>query len=170
MGDHAPRIIEALDLFPNVRGARFADHPDRALRGWIARGQSAYLVHDRDPLEHVAAAWVEFFDDQSTIGILDLEVDRAVDAFGTGEVSMPDYYVVVDPASLPPTWKHWWLGVLPQAAPTRVIPWETDGGTPLAGLLRGLPTSRMWPEPEPWLRRVARSVPDRIWLDGPATG
>ena len=74
---------------------------------------------------------------------------------------MPDYYIVAEPESLSPTWKHWWLGVLPKAAPTRVIPWGA-GSTPLAGVLRQLPTGRPWPTPEPWLRGVAWAVPDRV--------
>lgn len=164
VGGDAPRLIEGLDRYPNVQAATLAETPDDYAERWVATAHTPYLVHDRDPLAHVAAAWVEFFDDLSTLGTLDLEVDRALAAFRQGHLNMPDYYLVVDPESLPPTWKHWWLGVLPEAAPTRVIPWEADGPLSIARVLRTLPTSRQWPEPDPWLRSVARSVPDRVGL------
>lgn len=164
VGHDAPEVIHVLDAFANVHGETFAAVSDDEMQRWIARAHSPYLVHDRDPLEHVAAAWVEFFDDLATLGTLDLEVDRAVGALERGSLSMPDYYVVIDPERLAPTWKHWWLGVLPDVAPSRVIPWTGDGSTSLARLLRTLPTSRQWPDPGPWLRRVARAVPDRIGL------
>ena len=36
---------------------------------------SPYVVHDADPLEHVAAAWVELFEERSTLGALEIEVE-----------------------------------------------------------------------------------------------
>ncbi len=161
VGSDAPAALEALDHLANVRAAALRGTSDEEARRWVARAHSPYVVHDRDPLGHVAAAWVEFFDDLSTLGTLDLEVDRALAALETGQLVMPDYYIVAEPDSLSPTWKHWWLGVLPKAAPTRVIPWGA-GSTPLARVLRQLPTGRPWPTPDPWLRGVAWAVPDRV--------
>lgn len=165
VGHESAKTLEALDHLTNVRAATLSHRSDAEAQRWVAQSQAPYVVHDRDPLGHVAAAWVEFFDDMSTLGTLDLEVDRALDALRSGEANMPDYYIVVDPQELPPTWKHWWLGVLPQAAPSRVIPWD-DGSIPLGRVLRQLPTGRGWPSPDPWLRKVSRSVPDRVGIDG----
>ena len=167
VGQADQAALGALSRLSNVRVSSFADDDDvtdEDVERWVSRSDSPYVVHDRDPLGHVASAWVEFFDDVATLGTLDLEVERAVASLSRGAVSLPDYYIVVEPEALSPTWKHWWLGVLPQAAPTRVIPF-TEGRTTLSRILRQLPTGRAWPDPEPWLYEVARSVPDRVGLD-----
>ena len=165
VGNDAGKALGSVAHLRNVRAASFPDDPDEHVQKWVAASHSPYVVHDRDPLGHVAAAWVEFFDDQVSLGTLDLEVDRALSALEGGETTMPDYYVVTDPGTLSPTWKHWWLGVLPTASPTRVIPWD-DGSTSLPRILRRLPSGRPWPEPRRWLHDVARSVPDRVGLGG----
>ena len=54
-------------------------------------------MHDADPLEHVAAAWVELFEERATLGTLELEVEALLALFATGEAVMPDYYVVPGP-------------------------------------------------------------------------
>jgi hypothetical protein len=164
VGDDARSALLELDRLANVTAMATAEESDEDFQRWVRRSYSPFLVHDRDPLAHVASAWVEFFDDLTTLGTLDLEVDRALDALTSGETSMPDYYIVADPEGLSPTWKHWWLGVLPEAAPTRVIPWR-EGSMSLARVIRYLPTGRPWPKAEPWLRHVARAVPDRVGLD-----
>ena len=105
--------------------------------------------------------------DQSTFGVLELEIDRAMEAAERHAMSVPDYYVVLHPETLPITWKHWWLGVLASESPTRVIPWPT-GDDSLARLLRHLPTGRAWPDVESWLPRVVGAVPDRVGLPGSA--
>ena len=165
IGDGAPALIGALEHLPNVRIAEFGEVDDDYADRWIARTQAPYVVHDHDPLRHVASAWVEFFDDLATLDTLDLEVDRVLAKLGSDSTSMPDYYVILDPESLAPTWKHWWLGVLPEAAPTRVIPWSNQSGS-FVRMLRRLPTGRPWPEPRTWLRGVARAVPDRVGTGG----
>jgi hypothetical protein len=173
VGSDAPAAADALvalGRLANVRAAALARSSEEEASRWLAQSYAPYVAHDRDPLVHVASAWVEFFDDLTTFDTLDLEVSRALDAFERGRLTMPDYYIVMEPEALPPTWKHWWLGVLPQAAPTRVIPWSEDGPVSLARVLRTLPTSRQWPQPGPWLHGVAHSVPDRIGLAEPLSG
>ncbi|MCU1404541.1 MAG: hypothetical protein JWQ43_844 [Glaciihabitans sp.] len=178
VGDGASNALGALDHFANVSTARFSDTrlggaTDNDVQRWITRAHSPYVVHDRDPLGHVASAWVEFFDDVATLGTLDLEIDRALAAFERGDLSMPDYYVVVEPENLSTTWQHWWLGILSQAAPTRVIPWDdtsTSSSTSLGRMLRTLPSSRPWPQPEPWLHSVARTIPGQLTTNGGAQG
>lgn len=165
VGEETTSAIRSLERFANVQAASFSDESDAEVARWSSSTGAPYVVHDRDPLGHVAAAWVEFFDDQSTYGVLELEIERALEAAERHVISVPDYYVVLHPESLPTTWMHWWLGVLAHASPTRVIPWP-DADESLASLLRHLPTGRPWPQVESWLPRVAGSVPDRVWLDG----
>lgn len=167
VGSESAAALGALSRLSNVRVSSFPaerDVSDEDVARWVSQADAPYVVHDRDPLGHVASAWVEFFDDLATIGTLDLEVERAVAGLEAGGLSLPDYYIVTEPESLAPTWKHWWLGVLPKAAPTRVIPF-TEGQSSLSRVLRQLPTGRGWPNPNPWLHEVARSVPDRIGLE-----
>lgn len=123
-------------------------------------------IHDADPLEHVAAAWVELFEERSTLGTLEVEVEQALAHFAHG-LRMPDYYIVLEPEKAPDTWRHWWCGALGHRAPRRVLPApspERPGDADVRRLLRALPSSRLWPEPERWLRGLALEIPDRIGL------
>ena len=167
VGEETTSAIHALERFSNVRAATFSDASDDDVSRWSAATTTPYVVHDHDPLAHVAAAWVEFFDDQSTFGVLELEIERAVEAAERHAMSVPDYYVVLHPEALPTTWMHWWLGVLAAASPTRVIPWPS-GDESLARLLRRLPTGRAWPEIDEWLPSVMGAVPDRVRATGEA--
>lgn len=163
IGEEADAALTTLNGLTNVRAAHLRAVPDSDAARVISSGGTPYLLHDRDPLEHVAAAWVEFFDDQATLGGLELEIERVLVALGSDGIVLPDYYVVLAPESLAPTWKHWWLGVLPQASPTRVIPWSESDAS-LVRLLRRLPTGRPWPAPEEWLRGLTHTVPDQVGL------
>ena len=160
-------LLRSLAGHVNVRAASLSGRDDDEVAAWVRGAATPYLVHDSDPLQHVAAAWVEFFDDQSTLGALELEIERAVEALERGAVAVPDYYVVVDPAGMPATWRHWWLGVMAQASPTRILP-RSEGDPSLTRVLRRLPTGRPWPEPGRWLRSVVTAVPDRVGLGSAA--
>jgi hypothetical protein len=157
-------LLEDLDHLPNVRAASLAGRPEGAVKSFVEGAHTAYVAHDRDPLEHVAAAWVEFFDDQGTLGTLDVEVQTTATALRRGEAALPDYYLVLDPEDLPVTWKHWWLGVLPGVAPLRVLPAEADYYA-IRRLLRRLPSGRTWPESVDWLHGLTKHAPDRIGLE-----
>jgi hypothetical protein len=160
-GDSEP-LLSALADVPAVRALslREAD-PAEAARA-VVSAASPYVVHDADPLEHVAAAWVELYEERATLGTLELEVQTFLDLFAHGDAVMPDYYVVVEPESIEGTWRHWWLGALAHRAPARVLPVEASPGA-LRARLRALPASRPWPDPE-WLRRVQFDIPDRVGL------
>jgi hypothetical protein len=173
VGDDAQTVIAPLTRYANVRAASFREHPeasDAEVARWSAASTAPYVVHDHDPLGHVAAAWVEFFDEQVTLGVLELEIDRAVTAAERHLFEVPDYYVVIHPETLPQTWLHWWLGVVATASPTRVIPWPApdaaEGDAAFARLLRRLPTGRAWPEVGSWLPSVVTQVPDRVGFGG----
>jgi len=167
VGEEATTAITALDGLANVESASFLEATDAEIAKWSATSAAPYVVHDRDPLGHVASAWVEFFDDRSTLEVLQLEIDLTVKAAARHEISVPDYYVVLQPETLPTTWMHWWLGVLATASPTRVIPWPAADAS-LADLLRHLPTGRAWPDVERWLPHVVTAIPDRVGLPGAA--
>lgn len=163
VGSASDEVLADLSHLRNVHALplRAVDAPLASAR--IAASTATYVVHDTDPLVHVAAAWVEFFDDRSTLGALEVEVDEAVGAFANGTSFMPDYYVVLEPETIEGTWRHWWLGALAHAAPTRVLP-VTGDASEVRSLLRRLPTGRPWPAPESWLRALQYDVPDRVGL------
>lgn len=163
VGSETTTAIRSLSGLANVRAASFAEASDADVARWAAVSDTPYLVHDHDPLGHVAAAWVEFFDDQSSYGVLELEIEQALDALDRHELTVPDYYVVIHPEDLAPTWKHWWLGVLATASPNRIVPWP-DAEVSLDRLLRRLPVARAWPDPERLIRGVVGAVPDRVGL------
>src|SRR5688572_32657219 len=121
-----------------------------------------YVVHDADPLEHVAAAWVELYEEKATLGTLEVEVETLLGLFASGDAVMPDYYVVAGPESIEGTWRHWWLGALALRAPARVLPVEAAAPA-VRARLRTLPSSRPWPDPG-WLRGVQFEIPDRVGL------
>jgi len=162
-GAGTPGLLSALDRMPNVRAVSLEGSDEQA-QAWASRRSETYVAHDHDPLGHVAAAWVEFFEDEGTLGTLQLEIERTVDALEAGRVNLPDYYLVLQPETLADTWRHWWLGVLAEAAPTRVIPWSPESGS-LPRMLRRLPTGRPWPAPRRWLGGLPTAVPDRVGLD-----
>ncbi|ONH29479.1 hypothetical protein [Pseudofrankia asymbiotica] len=123
-----------------------------------------YVVHDADPLAEVAAAWVARYDEAGQVGDLEIAVSAAIARFRRGEVDMPDSLVLLDPDGWPPTRRHWYLGVLAAAAPTRVVPVRSDARE-LRRTLAALPAGRWWPEPsERLLDGIDRVVPDRVGL------
>lgn len=169
VGEEATTAITSLAGLANVETATFAamtEATDAEVVTWTNTSHAPYVVHDRDPLGHVASAWVEFYDERSTLGVLQLEIEHLVGAVDRHEVRVPDYYVVLEPERIRGTWLHWWLGVLASASPKRVIPWA-PGDASLVSVIRGLPTARPWPDVHEWLPGVVTAVPDRVGL-GPA--
>lgn len=170
VSEDATRVV---DVLRRLRGGglrnvdavslRAADAGEVTAR--LVSSHATYIVDDADPLEHVASAWVEFFDDRATIGTLEAEVDHAVDELESGRAVMPDYYLVLDPESLAGTWRHWWLGVLPHLSPSHVVPTPASVGR-VGRLLSRLPTGRTWPKPGAWLRSLEHTVPDQTGLAG----
>lgn len=165
-GTGAGKLLSRLDGLANVRAA--AVETEDAARELVAQSHAAYVVHDADPLAGVADAWTGFFDRGDPPGTLEVAVEAALAALRRGSVQLPDYYVVLEPESLPETRKHWWLGVLAGVSPSRVIPAEANAGA-VADLLSRLPSGRWWPEPpDEWLRGLRRAVPDRVGVPGTA--
>jgi hypothetical protein len=167
VGDQSEDALASLD---GIRGvdvlALQGSEPALAARR-IAAASTPWIVHDADPLEHVAAAWVELFEERATLGALELEVETALAMFKDGPALMPDYYIVLELDSAPGTWRHWWCGALGHHAPQRVLTSPaptTPRDAALRRLLRNLPSSRPWPDPASWLPRLPFEIPDRVGL------
>jgi hypothetical protein len=163
-GTDAEKILPRLDGLANVRAAAVKD--EDSARALVAQSHAAYVVHDADPLAGLATAWTGFFDRTDTPGTLEVAVETTLAALHRGSVQLPDYYLVLDPESLPETRKHWWLGVLAGASPSRVIPAKPSAAA-VADVLSRLPSGRWWPDPpDEWLRGLGRAVPDRVGVPG----
>ncbi|GAB2966648.1 hypothetical protein LWP59_21810 [Amycolatopsis acidiphila] len=164
VGTDAEKVVPRLEGLANVRAATVKD--EDSARGLVAQSHAAYVVHDADPLADLATAWTGFFDRADTPGTLEVAVEATLAALRRGSVQLPDYYVVLDPESLPETRKHWWLGVLAGVSPNRVIPAKASAAA-VAAVLSRLPSGRWWPDPpDDWLRGLGRAVPDRVGVPG----
>lgn len=171
VGRVAADAFERLDSLPNVRAARIADEAgatdDRApaaarARSFTAAAHSAYAVHDVDPLHEVGRAWVAYFDERAPLGTLEVAVEDLIARLRRDAATLPDYFVVVEPESLPVTERHWWLGAVSAAAPSRVVPAPASASA-IASVLASLPAGRWWPDDNStWLRGLASVVPDRV--------
>lgn len=166
VGSASDEALAHLDGIDGVETLSLRDTEPALAARRITAATRPWIVHDADPLEHVAAAWVELFEERATLGTLELEVEQALAQFARG-ARMPDYYIVLEPEKAPDTWRHWWCGALGHRAPRRILPAptpETPGDVAIRQLLRALPSSRPWPEPSSWLRGLALEIPDRIGL------
>jgi hypothetical protein len=164
VGGESPELIAELGALHNV-DAFSVTEGDEAEAAWhISHSHASYVVSDTDPLAHVAAAWVEFYDDRVTLETLLYEAETAADALRAGRAQLPDYYLVLDPESVEGTWRHWWFGALSSKAPMRVLPVQPSARE-VRQQLRRLPAGRPWP-PEfgAWLSRLQFEVPDRLQL------
>ncbi|WP_026874695.1 hypothetical protein [Jiangella gansuensis] len=159
-GEDAGRVVAGLDGLANVRAVADAG----AVPAAVAQAHTAYVVHPFDPLADVAAAWAGFFDGTAPAGTLEVAVDAALSGLRTDAITLPDYYVVLDPDLLGETAKHWWFGVLAGASPNRVVPAAATVGA-VRDALSALPAGRWWPNPpDAWLRGLDHVVPDRAGL------
>jgi hypothetical protein len=118
-----------------------------------------YLVHDADPLALVADAWVRRFDEQGPAGELEVAVRETVGPWRARAIELPDYYLLLDPGSWGATRRHWYLGLLHRAAPSRVVPADADR---VQATIATLASGRWWPELDRLLADVDRVVPDRV--------
>lgn len=160
----AEEVISGLDGLHNVRALIRGERTPAELTDHITRTTATYVVHDADPLADVGAAWADFFDGAAVTGTLETVIERTLADLRAGRLLLPDYYVVLDPEDMPPTRRHWWLGVLAGAAPARVVPARASVAR-VADALARLSAGRWWPtDLEGWLRSLPRMVPDRAGL------
>jgi hypothetical protein len=153
-------ILRELDELPNVRAAAMRSGAREFERDFVTRAHTAYVVHDRDPLDALKDAWVGFFDDTVPVGTLEVAIEDTRAALGRGESVLPDYYLVLQPESLPTTTTHWWFGALASVSPSRVVPCPASAAG-VAHALGRLPPGQWWPDPAvEWLGSLGRFVPD----------
>ncbi|MFJ6653726.1 hypothetical protein ACIQLJ_13130 [Microbacterium sp. NPDC091313] len=167
VGESADDALDTLSGLPGVDALRLQGTDPALATRRIAAASAAWVVHDADPLAHVAAAWVELYEERATLGTLELEVEAVLADFDAGRAIMPDYYIVLEPDAADATWRHWWCGALGFRAPRRVLPAAAPASprdAALRRMLRALPTSRPWPEPASWLPGLPFDIPDRVGL------
>ncbi len=166
VGGVPERLLQELDLLPNVRAAGLtggrADDPETRARSFTASAHGSYAVHDVDPLGGVGRAWTAYFDENTPIGTLEVEIEALIARLRAGSSMLPDYFVVVEPEALSVTERHWWLGAVADAAPSRVVP-APPSAAAIAQVLATLPAGRWWPDDlAAWLRALATVIPDRV--------
>ncbi len=163
-GAGAPEVVARLDGLHNVRAMTRGDTEPAEFTDQVARAAATYVVHDADPLGRVGDAWVDFFDGAGAAGSLEVATEQALAALRLDRELLPDYYVVLDPETMAETRRHWWLGVLAGAAPSRVVP-AAASAQAVAGVLGHLSAGRWWPaDLAGWLHELPRTVPDRAGL------
>jgi hypothetical protein len=163
-GPGADGVIGGLDGLHNVRTVLAGDRSAATVTDIVTRASATYVVHDSDPLADVRDAWVDYFDQTAPIGGLEVAIEDAIRALRAEAAVLPDYYIVLDPQDMPPTRRHWWLGVMAGTAPTRVVPAPATAEAVRASLAN-LVTGRWWPEPaEVWLRELPHVVPDQAGI------
>ena len=167
VGDAADEALASLEGITGVETLSVRGGEPGLAGRRIAATVTPWVVHDADPLAHVAQAWIELFEERATMGALQAEVEDALARFASGEALMPDYYVVLAPEQAPDVWRHWWCGALGRHAPRRVLPVAARGAAgdeSLRHLLTVLPPSRPWPDPVQWLPDLPFAIPDRVGL------
>jgi hypothetical protein len=165
VGQPARACLDALGQAANVATVRpdaAAPPLERAIAAWQAatRTHTTYLLHDADPLAAVADAWVRRFDVErpGPAGDLEVAVAETLRRWRARAIELPDYYLVLDPETWEATRRHFYLGVLHRAAPSRVVPVT---GTPeqVGAQLGGLRSGRWWPEADRLLDGIDQAVP-----------
>lgn len=165
VGDAAATCVERLGTSANVVPVS-VDHDDapldRAVATWaeVTRAHTPYLVHDADPLAVVADAWVRRYDEAGPPGELEVAVAETLARWRAGSIELPDYYLVLDAQTWDATRRHWFLGVLHQASPARVVPVADPDAATRA--LPHLAAGAWWPDLDELLAGVDRVVPDRL--------
>lgn len=120
---------------------------------------TTYVLDDGDPLGAVADAWVRRFDEDGPVGELEVAVTGTVQRWRAGTVELPDYYLVTGVEDLGPTRRHWYFGVLHDAAPRRIVPVDPDPRRVLEAL-EALPPGPWWPPLDRLLDGIDQRVPD----------
>jgi len=144
---------------------------ERAAAVWeqAHRTTAPYLLHDADPLTLVADAWARRFEGHGVAGDLEVAVTATLARWRARSLDLPDYYLVIDAEDLRPTLRHWFLGVLGAAAPTRVVAGRSS--VPLLDHLSGLRPGPWWPDLDRVLADLDRLTPEQAGgLGVPAAG
>ena len=138
------------------------DPLDRAVEVWneARRTHAPFLLHDADPLAAVADAWVGYYDQTAPLGDLEVAVAATLQRWRAGTLDLPDHYVVSDAEEMDATRRHFYLGYLHRAAPTRVVPAKADPDS-VRDAISHLRAGRWWEDLDRLLDGVERVAPDR---------
>jgi hypothetical protein len=166
VGDEAHAASEDLGRAANVRAVLpDPDDPplERAVEAWreSSRSHRTFTVHDADPLALVRDAWVAHYDEETPGGALEVAVSETLARWRSGALELPDYYLVLEAEDLATTERHWYLGVLHEHAPHRVVPVAPDPDL-LRNALSHLRAGRWWDDLSDLLSRIDRVVPDHV--------
>lgn len=139
------------------------DPLDRAVAAWSGAAGSSrtYVVHDADPLAAVARQWVALYDGTGLRGDLETAVAEVIARWRSRTLELPDYYLVLAAEDMPATLRHWFLGVLRDAAPTRVVPVQPTTAA-VDRALSHLPAGRWWPDLPDLLAGIDQVAPDAV--------
>jgi hypothetical protein len=130
---------------------------------------TTYLVVDDDPLGDVADAWTRLFDEAGPIGELEVAVADTIARWRAGSIELPDYYLVTGVDDLAPTRRHWYFGVLHDAAAHRVVPVD-PGADAVVGALDSLAPGPWWPPLDRLLDGIEHRAPDFVPAPGSHRG
>jgi hypothetical protein len=142
---------------------------DRAVMAWeiARRTNTPYLLHDADPLAWVADAWARRFQAEGTAGDLEVAVAETLARWRARSLDLPDYYLLTDPERLSPVLRHWFLGLLGSAAPSRVV--TGRAGAPVVEQLADLRSGPWWPDVDRVLAGIDRVLPEQLGSGTPSS-
>jgi hypothetical protein len=132
------------------------------------RTSTPYLLHDADPLGWVADAWSRRFEEQGSAGDLEVAVSETLARWRARSLDLPDYYLLTDPEGLSPVLRHWFLGLLGSAAPSRVV--TARAGSPVIEQLADLRPGPWWPDLDSVLAGIDRVLPEQLGGSGTPSG
>jgi hypothetical protein len=143
---------------------------ERAVVAWdqARRTSTPYLLHDADPLAWVADAWSRRFEGQGNAGDLEVAVTETLARWRARSLDFPDYYLLADPEGLDPILRHWFLGLLASAAPSRVV--ALRPGASVVDELADLRPGPWWPDLDRVLAEIDRVLPEQLGQVGTPSG
>ncbi len=127
----------------------------------VLGSHTTYSLHDDDPLGAVADAWTRLFEESGPIGELEVAAADTIARWRAGSAELPDYYFVTGVDALTDTRRHWFFGVLHDAAPRRVVPVDADAGAVLAAL-EALAPGPWWPPLDRLLDGIEHRAPELV--------
>jgi len=70
-------------------------------------------------MQRISTTVIGLVGEGATAGELEVAIRETVGRWRARAIELPDYYLLLDPGSWTATRRHWYLGLLHRAAPTR---------------------------------------------------